>query len=130
MSQPSMTHSAERGGDALVTSLADRIRDHLSAATVYGTPVERDGVTVVPVAVARLAFGGGSGTDPSKQQEGEGAGAAGTVAPTGYIELKDGRSRFVPVVHPARMLAIVLAAAVAVLIVLRPEPVKPKRLRR
>jgi uncharacterized spore protein YtfJ len=125
MSQPTMSTSSHRGNGSPLSGLTDRISSHLSVETVYGTPVERDGVTVIPVAVARLAFGGGGGTDPSKHQEGEGAGMAGMVTPTGYIELKDGRTRFVPVVRPAVMLALLLAGAVAVLAVLRPAP--PKR---
>jgi hypothetical protein len=54
------------------------------------------------------------------------------VTPTGYIELKDGRSRFVPVVHPARMLALVLGAAIAAVAIMRPPRVEPRvpRLRR
>jgi uncharacterized spore protein YtfJ len=122
MSQPTMSTSSHRGNGSPLSGLTDRISSHLSVETVYGAPVERDGVTVIPVAVARLAFGGGGGTDPSKHQEGEGAGMAGMVAPTGYIELKDGRTRFVPVVRPARMFGMALAAALAALAILRPQP--------
>jgi len=103
--------------------LADRIGARLVASTVYGTPVERDGVTVVPVAVVRLGIGAGSGSDPSKRQEGEGG--EGTVAPAGYVELKDGRSRFVPVVHPTRMVALVLGAIIAAFLIMRPMLAEP-----
>jgi uncharacterized spore protein YtfJ len=120
MSETSTTSIPRRRGDELLSMLAERIGARLGAATVFGAPVERDGVTVVPVAVARFGFGGGSGSDPGKGQEGEGGGGGGMVSPTGYIELKEGRSRFVPVVHPARMLALVLGAAVAALAILRP----------
>jgi uncharacterized spore protein YtfJ len=109
-----------RRADELLATLADRIGGRLNASTVYGTPVERDGVTVVPVAAARFAIGGGGGSDTSKAQEGEGGGGAGGVTPIGYIELKDGRSRYVPVVHPARMLALVCCALLAALLVARP----------
>jgi hypothetical protein len=54
--------------------------------------------------------GGGSGSDPEKGQEGGGGGGLGRVAPAGYVELKDGRSRFVPIVNPARMALAGLAA--------------------
>src|ERR671922_1278853 len=114
------TSVPRRRGDELLSTLAERLGARLGAATVFGTPVERDGVTVVPVAVARFGIGAGSGSDPSKGQEGEGGGGGGTVTPTGYIDLKDGRSRFVPVVHPARMLALVLGAVIAALAILRP----------
>jgi hypothetical protein len=77
-------------------------------------------VTVVPVATIRFGLGGGGGSDPRKGQEGEGGGGAGTASAAGYIELRDGRSRFVPAVHPARMLLLVCAAALAGLAIVRP----------
>jgi uncharacterized spore protein YtfJ len=119
MSETTTTSGPRRRGDELLAALAERIGARLGATTVFGAPVERDGVTVVPVAVARFGMGAGSGTDPSKGQEGEGGGGAGMVTPTGYIELKDGRSRYVPVVHPARMLALALGAAIAALLIVR-----------
>ena len=48
------------------------------------------------------------------------------MTPIGYIELKDGRSRYVPAVHPARMVALFLAAAVATVLVVRPAPSRPR----
>jgi len=117
-------------GEALLSSLADRIGAQVRSSTVFGDPVERDGVTVVPVAAARFGFGGGGGSDPSKSQEGEGGGGGGGVTPLGYIELKDGRSRYVPIVHPARMLALVAGAVVAgLLIIVRSAAVQPSRSR-
>lgn len=109
-----------RRTDELLSLLAERIGAKLTSSTVFGTPVERDGVTVVPVAAARFGFGAGGGSDPAKQQEGEGGGGGGGVVPVGYIELKDGRSRFIPIVHPARMLALASCAILAALAILRP----------
>jgi uncharacterized spore protein YtfJ len=126
MSEAPTTSVPRRRGDEMLSMLAERIGSRLGAATVFGAPVERDGMTVVPVAVARFGIGAGSGTDPKKGQEGEGGGGGGMVAPTGYIELKDGRSRFVPVVHPARMLALVLGAVIAVLVIVRATQPQPR----
>jgi uncharacterized spore protein YtfJ len=109
-----------RRTDELLATLAERVGARFDASHVFGAPVERDGVTVIPVAVIRLGLGGGAGSDPRKGQDGEGGGAAGTASPAGYIELKGGRSRFVPVVHPARMLLIVGAATLAGLAIVRP----------
>jgi uncharacterized spore protein YtfJ len=130
MSDTSTASVPRRRGDELLSTLAERIGARLGAATVFGAPVERDGVTVIPVAVARFGIGAGSGTDPSKGQEGEGGGGGGTVTPTGCIELKDGRSRFVPVVHPARMLALVLCAVIAGLLIVRSSRIqlRPRKL--
>jgi uncharacterized spore protein YtfJ len=126
MSDTSTTSVPRRRGDELLSMLAERIGARLGAATVFGAPVERDGVTVVPVAVARFGIGAGSGADPGKGQEGEGGGGGGIVAPTGYIELKDGNSRFVPVIRPARMLALIVGAVIAVSVIVRATQVQPQ----
>jgi uncharacterized spore protein YtfJ len=109
-----------RRTDELLSTLAERIGARFDASSVFGAPIERDGVTVIPVATIRLGIGGGSGSDPRKGQDGEGGGGAGTATAAGYIELKDGRSRFVPVVHPARMLLLFGTAVVAGLAIMRP----------
>jgi uncharacterized spore protein YtfJ len=87
---------------------------------VFGAPVERDGVTVIPVAAIRSGIGGGGGSDPSKGQGGEGGGGGGSASAAGYIEIKEGRTRFVPVVHPARMLMLIGALTLCGLAIMRP----------
>jgi uncharacterized spore protein YtfJ len=99
-----------RRADELLASLAERVGGRVAASTVFAPPVERGGITVIPVATARFVVGGGSGSDPTKGPEGGGGGGLGRVAPAGYIELKDGGSRFVPVVNPARMALVALGA--------------------
>jgi uncharacterized spore protein YtfJ len=118
--------TATRQAEKLLSALAERLGAEFTASNVFGGPVERDGVTVVPVATARFGFGGGAGADPRKGQDGAGAGAGGIVAAAGYIEIKDGDSRFVPVVHPARMLALISATIVAGLLIIRPSS-RPRR---
>jgi uncharacterized spore protein YtfJ len=119
-----------RGTDAL-SALADRVGASLGGSHVFGTPVERDGVTVVPVGRTRFGFGGGSGGDPAKQQQGEGGGAGATGECIGYIELLDGSSRFVPAVRPARMLALASATLLLALALVRvriePRPARRRR---
>jgi hypothetical protein len=88
--QTASAQPPRRRADELLSMLADRVGAQMGASTIYGTPVERDGVTVIPVAVARCGIGAGSGSDPSKRQEGEGGGGGGTITLAGYIELKDG----------------------------------------
>jgi uncharacterized spore protein YtfJ len=125
------TTPAPRRTDELLSLLADRLGGRFGAASVYGAPVEREGVTVIPVAVVRFGLGGGAGTDPSKGGEGEGAGAGGTATPTGYIELKDGRSRYVATVRPERMLALMVVAVLAGFALARPRltPLRRRLLR-
>ena len=63
-----------RGADELIATLADRLGARFGVSSVFGEPVERDGVTAIPVAPVRFGFGGGTGSDPAKQQEGRGRG--------------------------------------------------------
>src|SRR5262245_51456884 len=71
--------------DELLARLAERVGARFDASNVFGAPVERDGVTVIPVASIRFGLGGGGGSDPRKGQDGEGGGAAGTASAAGYI---------------------------------------------
>ena len=81
------------------------VRDALTARTVYGEPVERDGVTVIPAAVVR--GGGGGGGDG----EGNGGGGFGLHGrPVGAYVLKDGQVTWKPAVDPGRVLLALLAA--------------------
>jgi uncharacterized spore protein YtfJ len=112
-----------RRTDEMIATLAERIGGRFGVSSVFGAPVERDGVSIVPVATVRFGFGGGTGSDPNKRQEGEGAGAGGSMTPAGYIELKDGRSRYVPIIRPERMVAIAFMAALVALTVVRPAAI-------
>lgn len=105
--------------DDIRSKLADQVGARFTSSTIFGTAVERDGITVIPVASLRFGFGGGGGADASGAGEGEGGGAIGNGTAAGYIEIVDGRSRFVPIVHPARMAALACAAVHGVMVVLR-----------
>jgi uncharacterized spore protein YtfJ len=78
---------------AMVNKIMDAWKDTYSVRRVFGDPVEKDGVTVIPVATVTGGGGGGSGSvaeadDPS---EGEGGGFAGTARPAGvYVVRADG----------------------------------------
>ena len=113
------TEPPRRRTDEILAMLAERVGGRFTASTVFGSPVEREGVTVIPVATVRFGLGGGGGEDPGGGQSGEGGGGAGSGTPAGYIEIKDGRSRFVPLVHPTRMVAMFCATAVAMVLGLR-----------
>ncbi|HJT57073.1 MAG TPA: spore germination protein GerW family protein, partial [Ktedonobacteraceae bacterium] len=67
--------------------LASSISNSVKITTIFGEPVEKDGVTVIPVARARWGFGGGSGSggnpDTNETGEGTGGGAGVLVSPVG-----------------------------------------------
>ena len=78
--------------DSFLGTMAEKLGAVARAATVFGEPVERQGVTVIPVAQARWGFGGGVGN--GKDGEGAGGGGGVQVTPVGFIEIKDGKSEF------------------------------------
>lgn len=91
-----------------VARLAERVGLAASASAVFGEPVERAGVTVIPVARSRWGFGGGSGGEAATQ--GLGGGGGGLTTPLGFIEVRDGEARFVRI-GDRRLIALRLAAA-------------------
>lgn len=107
------TTTDDATGDAtgLVEKLAERLGAQARASTIYGEPVDRDGVTVIPVARAMWGCGGGAGRD-DEQQVGSGGGGGTMVSPVGYIEIKDGETSYRPIFKPP-VIALAAAAGMA-----------------
>jgi uncharacterized spore protein YtfJ len=105
------------GHHSVAERLAERLGMSASAKTVFAEPVEREGVTVIPVARVRYGFGGGGGGS----EEGQGNGGGGMVQafPLGYIELKDGESSFRRLRNPANAVRLVLAVGFVSMLMLR-----------
>lgn len=108
-----------------IDNLMERVGGRASAHAVFGDPVERDGVTVIPVAKVRWMFGGGGGSggeeDTYESGPGQGVGGGGAVsaAPLGYIEVRDGHATFHQVKDPAALWPLILAGAAGAWLVLR-----------
>jgi len=75
----------------------------LPDGTVFGQPVERDGVTVVPAARVRFGGGEGRGEKPGQGERGSGHGYAGWVVPVGAFVIADGTVRWVPAADAQRI---------------------------
>lgn len=99
----------------IVQQLAEKLGIAANSATIYGEPVERDGITVIPVSKAMYGFGGGSGAGAKGAEEGSGSGGGGgmVLTPVGYIEIKDGTSRFRSIPDPQRVVKIVAIGCLA-----------------
>ncbi len=117
--------AASGSGDHLLERLANRIGVHAGASAVFGDPIDREGVTVVPVAKVRWGFGGGAGRGIEEGSEngeiGEGSGGGGGVAasPLGFIEIRDGRAEFRRAHDPTSAVPVIIAAGVAAWLSLR-----------
>jgi uncharacterized spore protein YtfJ len=104
-----------------VQEILTRATDAARVQRVFGEPIERDGVVVVPVALVRGGAGGGSGSNPRAADAGQGAGAGyGFVArPAGVYVIKDGDAHWRPALDIGRVILGGQAVAVAALLVLR-----------
>ena len=109
----------------LVNDLLERVGqtvgERANVSTIFGEAVEREGVTVIPVAKARFGFGGGGGSGSREGDEGSGGGGGGGVAvsPIGYIEVRDRGAEFRRISTPTDILALAAAASLAALTVKR-----------
>ncbi len=104
--------------DELLQRLGRTVGDRATVSTVFGEPVERDGVTVIPVAKARFGFGGGGGAgDGDVQGSGAGGGGGAAVRPVGYLELTGGETRFRRITSPSDALVLAAAASLVALTV-------------
>lgn len=112
--QADVAASADRF-DRLVESLGGTA----SASAVFGDPVEKDGVTVVPVARVRYGVGGGGGRgagrrkkrdagDGAADEVGYGHGGGVQATPVGYIEISGGSAEYKRIVDPVRPMAVLM----------------------
>lgn len=104
-----------------IQEILARATDTITVQRVYGTPIERDGVLVIPAATVQGGGGGGSGTGVGPTGEGEGSGSGGgygvRARPVGAFTVRDGSVRWVPAVDVARITRSVAAVLIAALFV-------------
>jgi uncharacterized spore protein YtfJ len=107
--------------DELLDRIGQTVGQKAQVSTVFGEPVERDSVTVIPVAKTRFGFGGGGGTGTKQGDEGTGGGGGGgaVISPVGYIELRNGGAEFKRISSPVEVATFVASASIALLAIKR-----------
>jgi uncharacterized spore protein YtfJ len=103
--------------------IIEQARDVLSVRRVFGDPIERDGLVVVPVAIVRGGAGGGSGegqaTSESPGGTGGGAGWGASARPAGVYVISGGDVRWQPAVDVNRIVLGGQLVAIVALLALR-----------
>jgi uncharacterized spore protein YtfJ len=89
------------------------IRKVLRVRDVFGKPVQSDGVTVIPVA-AVIGGGGGGETTAGNPAPGGGLGFGFVARPVGAFEIRDGKTRWRPVIDVTPLALGVLLAGLVV----------------
>ena len=99
----------------ILERLAEKLGSKASVSAVFGEPVERGGITIIPV--ARVGFGLGAGTGRGRKDagiaQGGGGGGGCSAAPAGFIEIKDGEAVFKPIRDPLVDVLVPLAVLIA-----------------
>lgn len=107
-----------------VEKIADMLGTRAEARSVYGEPIVRDGVTIVPVARIRFGVGGGGGSKAGEKAgaatgQGQGGGGGLVATPAGFLIIRGGDVSFRPIRDTQRLSVLVLAVGVGVAFVLR-----------
>jgi uncharacterized spore protein YtfJ len=127
--------------DSFIDRMAERLGGKASVRAVFGDPIERDGLTIIPVARVRWGFGGGAGSgpvavgpgrpgdaaadaagdDPLARATASGSGGGGgvTADPVGYLEIGPDGASFIPISPAMPSPGFLLAAAAGAALVLR-----------
>jgi uncharacterized spore protein YtfJ len=99
--------------------LVEKARNLMTVERVFGEPVQRGAITLVPVASVRGGGGGGGGGGTNVKGEegtGEGLGFAAAARPVGAYVMTDGEVRWRPALDVSRLvLAGCLVAVTAIL---------------
>ena len=90
----------------LMSVTMEHVRAMADANTIIGTPIQADGVTLIPV--SRLSFGiAGGGTEFSTKKQpasdpafGGGSGASAKLEPVAFLILRGGSVKLLPVAPP------------------------------
>jgi uncharacterized spore protein YtfJ len=97
-----------------VTEMLEGAREAMSVKRVYGDPIEREGLTILPA--AKVSGGGGGGSDA----ENNGGGGFGIAAqPVGVYVVKNGDVAWEPAVDVNRISMMGIVAGIVALLVLR-----------
>jgi uncharacterized spore protein YtfJ len=95
----------------------ERARDVLTVRRVFGDPIERDGVTIIPAAKVRGGGGGGGGEGPDGRGSGGGFGVSAT--PAGAYVIKNGTVRWEPALDLGRTIFMGQIVGIVFLLTLR-----------
>lgn len=99
-----------------VMDVVNEAKGAMRASEVFGTPYEKNGVTIIPA--ARIAGGAGGGGDQQNPQAG-GVGFGVASRPVGAFVIKDGEVRWQPALDLNRVILMGQVVAIVALLTAR-----------
>jgi uncharacterized spore protein YtfJ len=104
------------------TSVLETVRDVVDnavAGKVFGAPISRDGVTVLPAAKVSGGGGGGGSAEGGHEAGGTGGGLGVSAKPLGVFVIKDGKVGWRPAVDVNKVIIGAQIVAVVALLTVR-----------
>ncbi|MDH4016119.1 MAG: spore germination protein GerW family protein [Actinomycetota bacterium] len=98
-----------------ITTMVSTAQDALTVRTVFGEPIEKGAVTIIPAARVVGGIGGGDGADHGGQH-GEGGGFGIRAYPAGAYVIRNDKVRWLPAVDPNRIVVATGAVAAVALL--------------
>lgn len=95
-----------------VEPILDRLDRLMSTVTVFGDPIEHNGLTVIPAARVTAGGGGGRGIDQGAAREGDGGGAGLLARPTGVFVINDGQVTWKPAINIETLATLAMLAII------------------
>lgn len=102
-----------------VERLIEEARDAISVERVFGVPIERDGMTLIPAAAVRGGSGGGGSEASEDAPSGSGVGFGLAARPVGAYRIEDGSVEWIPAADTTRVIVLAEVAAIVALLVVR-----------
>lgn len=102
--------------------------DAITVHRVYGDPIERDGVLIIPAAAVKGGLGYGSGNDGEGIQGG-GGGSGISARPVGVYKIADGKVTWEPAMDITRIAMLGQVVAIVALLTIRSVIRKRRRKR-
>ena len=97
--------------ERVVGTVLARLQDLVGQALVYGEPVERGSVTVIPASMVLAGGGGGGGDDAKSGGSGEGGGMGLIARPVGAYVIHGNEVKWKPAISPGVVVLVALVGA-------------------
>lgn len=101
-----------------MNEIIEKAREAMTVERVFGAPIERDGIVVIPAAKVRGGAGGGSGRD-GEERTGWGGGFGMMATPAGAYVIKEGVVHWQPALDVNRIILGGQILAIVALLVIR-----------
>lgn len=97
--------------ERVVGTVLARLQDLVGEALVYGEPIERGNVTIIPASMVLAGGGGGGGDDAKSGGSGEGGGMGLVARPVGAYVIHGDDVKWKPAISPGVVVLVALVGA-------------------